>query len=294
MSTRYSAPGKVFLLGEYAVLAGRPAIVAALPPRFSTELARAPFEPATPAGRLLAQAGESEGWVMRDPHLGAGGFGASTAEFAMAYRRLAEHRGWALSAEAVIRKYQELHAAERVPPSGADLFTQWAGGVVAFDPSQPARSERVSPRARIELLVFSATGQAGRKVATHEHLSRLDGADLRERFAPLAPPLEAGLAALRAGDSAGLGRAFSAYAEALRSLGLELPEATADREAISRLPGVAGAKGAGAMLADAVVAVLDPEAGRTSRRSILAAARSRGLVPVFEGWPAEEGIRCDP
>src|SRR5689334_3004965 len=49
----YSIAGKVFVLGEYAILAGLPALVAAVPPRFSMKCGLLPlsgsYEP-TPLG----------------------------------------------------------------------------------------------------------------------------------------------------------------------------------------------------------------------------------------------------
>jgi mevalonate kinase len=289
---RLSVPGKVFLLGEYAVLTGMPAVLAAIPPRFVLESGKDAegYPPGSPAGRLLAWAKAEAAPALRDPHQGAGGFGASTAAFALLYRELSEGRGWRLSTEAVWEKYRELHAGERIPPSGADLYTQWAGGVILFDPVHVSRSERLYPKSRLELLVLSASRQPGRKVATHEHLSALD---ISDSFSGLQSPLEAGIAAIRAGDAEALGEAFRDYGEVLGRLGLEIEETRRDREALSALPGVLGIKGTGALQADALVAILDPEISSLEKESLLSAARGRGLAPVFMGWSEEEGLRCE-
>src|SRR3954465_7430670 len=104
-----SVPGKVFVLGEYAVLADHPALIATVGPRFRTDFGKdsgatpgAPdFHPRSPAGRLLSQARAARvslpsfGFV--DPYRGAGGFGASTAQFALLYRALAQEMGLELS-----------------------------------------------------------------------------------------------------------------------------------------------------------------------------------------------------
>src|SRR5688500_3763546 len=52
-----TCPGKVFLLGEYSVLAGGDALVLAVGPRFKLALGEG-FDPApqSPAGRLLSYA----------------------------------------------------------------------------------------------------------------------------------------------------------------------------------------------------------------------------------------------
>jgi mevalonate kinase len=196
-------PGKVFLLGEYAVLSGHPALVAAIPPRFRAGAVPVEYLPSSPAGRLLLAAGQERGLSTEDPHRGRGGFGASTAEFALVYRELASTMGWALSGEAVWRKYRELHAALPLLPSGADLFTQWSGGVVRFDPARVSESESLRPSSPVRLVVWSATGQPGRKVATHAHLraSRASSASKTRsairssagsmRFVPATPPRRA-------------------------------------------------------------------------------------------------------
>jgi mevalonate kinase len=296
---KFSIPGKVFLLGEYAVLAGRPAVVAAIPPRFGLGFGRAAPNSKSPGGRLLASVGETLAHRLSDPHLGSGGFGASTAEFALHYRSLVAEcpraRGWSLSAEAVWSKYRELHVNEPVVPSGADLFVQWSGGVVLFTPSRVSASERLSPRGRLELLVLSAARQPGRKVATHEHLRdlALQPDRLLGAAAALDGPCARGLSAIRAGDAVALGRAFVEHAEALRAHGLEAHETTQDREAFTGRPGVLGIKGSGALQADALVLSLDPAIEEADREQVLAIAKSRGLERIFSGWPEEEGLRCE-
>src|SRR4051794_32388337 len=95
---RYSCAGKVFILGEYSVLTGRPALVAAVPPRFSLEV-RTPsslFHGESPVAQLQAWAKKASlpdlPFQFGDPWGGAGGFGFSTAQFAMAYLGLAQSR----------------------------------------------------------------------------------------------------------------------------------------------------------------------------------------------------------
>src|SRR4051812_47804624 len=103
-----SSPGKVFILGEYAVLEGRPAVIASVGPRFRMKLdregARGPApHPQSPVSRLMDWAGragipgiqdlEDLSLDFEDPFDGAGGFGSSTAQFALAYRVLSELSG---------------------------------------------------------------------------------------------------------------------------------------------------------------------------------------------------------
>lgn len=295
----WSIPGKVFLLGEYAVLEGKDAVVAAVPPRFGLGAGRAAPIARSPAGRLLSSVGETLAHRLSDPHLGSGGFGASTGEFALHYRSLVSEssraRGWSLSAEAVWSKYRELHADEALLPSGADVFVQWSGGVVLFRPEHVSASERLIPRSRVEFLVLSAARQPGRKVVTHEHLRdlALNPGSLAVAASVLEEPCARGVQAIRAGDGAALGRAFTEHAEALRALGFEAQETTQDREAFQGQPGVLGIKGSGALQADALILTLDPAISEADRENILAIAKTRGLEKVFAGWPEEEGLRCE-
>jgi mevalonate kinase len=302
-----SVPGKVFLLGEYAVLARLPCVVIAVGPRFHTRRISGAdlgeIHPESPAGKLLAWSEKTlspeirskalEDLEFNDPLSGAGGFGASTAQFALIYGAMGAHAGWDLSAESSWREawklYRELtrKESEFKSPSGADLVGQWRGGLTWFDPAV-VTADNLYPCADFSgLMVFSATGQAGRKVATHFHLDSLTTDGFRQKLAPIT---EAGAQAIRRGDLADLGLAMNDYAQALQSMGLEIAPTTADREALSQLPGVLGVKGAGAMQADAVLVLVDPAAGADARELVQRLAESRGLRLVCSGLSNEEGL----
>lgn len=302
----FSAPGKIFLLGEYAVLAegaGLPAVVAAIGPRFTVVAERAMgpessgFHPKSPAGRLLdwASSMRADELSLRfeDPFEGAGGFGASTAQFALAYRTVSEVERWDRSWERVWRLYRELTSGSSgaVAPSGADLVAQWRGGIVLFTPGTPEgpRCEELLFDAE-SILVFSAAAQPGRKVATHEHLAALSSGERLSALAEsLRPSLEAGISAMRRGDLKSLGNAFTEYGNALAAAGLEIPATAEDRVALAAVPGVLGTKGAGALQADAVLVVVDPM-NPQARQAVIDLATRRGLELVCDGIEREPGV----
>jgi hypothetical protein len=178
------------------------------------------------------------------------------------------------------------------PPSGADLVTQALGGCVLFHPAQNAPDSVQPATEQLEgtepvlgrVMLFSAAGIEDRKVATHEHLAALSRDALTaERLARWKSITLDGAGALAAGNAAGFGAALSAYARELSAAGLERSEARADREALSDLKGVAGAKGMGALLSDGVLVCLRPESGPSVRSEVQDVAFSRGLRLVADG-----------
>lgn len=259
------------------------------------------FHPQSPAGRLLdvARGVRERSFKFVDPHQGAGGFGASTAQFALVYGALAEEAGWDLSPQAVRRVYRELLIGDAIsqtlPPSGADLIAQLSGGVVKFDAARETVTQHAESADWRRLLVFSATSQAGRKVPTHEHLARL-GTLKAGLVIALSSLVDRAEQALANEDGAAFGAVLTEYAEALSAGGLELEAACADRRALSAIPGVLGAKGTGAMLADTFIVWLAPgvNAGSLERGRVIQAAQARGLALIADGLKPEAGWLCDP
>ncbi len=318
--TRWSCPGKVFLLGEYAVLAGLPAWLITLGPRFWLE-ARPRREgdpeelplgvaPESPAGRLLLSAIQREPTLSAslprlefdDPFAGAGGFGASTAQYALLSSALSSLRKPQKDSSeplaSAFRFYRELYADAPIPPSGADLAAQWIGGVTRFEPQGPTEmtAERETRGGRLwsRLWIFSATQQAGRKAATHVHLQDLGRkksdpiAMARTRLAPLlarVPDI------LERQDGVALGALLTDYAETLRSEGLEIPATTEDRQFALEFDGILGVKGTGALQADALVVAIDPE--RLRMEEFLSAMERRGLRFLGCADLDEAGLRAE-
>jgi mevalonate kinase len=297
----FSIPGKTFILGEYAILGGLPAIVAAVSPRFSLQPGPgvpAPFHPESPAGKLLSGTRSSHDFpfVFHDPLGGAGGFGASTAQFALSYYAVAHAEGWSLAWQDVWKKYRELATG-----SGADLMTQWLGGIVRCQvsplgvPSVEALPE-FAPRFGqskgfhwSDLMVFSASHQTGRKTATHHHLDGLKGDQFTRVLEKLRAPLDAGFAAIQNGDGVQLGQALGDYADVLKEAGLEIEPTFRDRQALSKIPGVLGVKGTGANQSDAIIVLAD--SNPRYKEQITEAALSRGLKLVSSGLTMENGIQ---
>ena len=93
--TEQRIPSKTFVLGEYSVLHGGPAILLASEPYFSLRLEeknenKNPFHPLSPAGKLweLEPLLKTKSYLFSDPHHGLGGFGASSAEFIALFLQL--------------------------------------------------------------------------------------------------------------------------------------------------------------------------------------------------------------
>lgn len=283
-----SVPGKVFLLGEYAVLGGAPAWVASIAPRFTFRAASAPagFHPESPAGRFLARTGIVLNGEFADPWEGRGGFGGSTAEFAFA-----AHRAGIRSAAEAWRAYRAL--TENDPPmrrlSGADLIAQWTGGTIEWDPKTENARDLSDALRGLPVLVFSATHLANRKTVTHRHLETLT--DSNPAFDSLSPAFARARRGMRAGDWREVGAAFSAYADSLAQLGLEAPVVRNERLALSRLPGVLGAKGCGSLQTDAMLVVVESLDGPAAASAAEFAERECGLRLIARGLSREPGLR---
>ena len=289
-TAKYSIPGKVFIVGEYAVLSGLPAVVAAVGPTSSLTACESVMQPdttyfaqASPVGRLLkAQASENQ-FHYEDPWKGAGGFGASTAQFALVLKHLIPQSDWKM-AWTLYRKLMSENSSGKILPSGADLVAQWQGGIQVFNPVSETTRDVYKNLDWSRLLVFSATQIKDRKVATHTHLDAL----AIKNFSELKNPLMAAISAIDQGDVAKLGSCLTEYAEALSTMSLESPDARADRLALQALPGVLGVKGAGALQSDAMIALCEKAANRAM---IISSAESRGLKLVCNGLPNEKGIQ---
>jgi len=290
------------VLGEYAVLGGLPALVAGIIPRFAGSLREASAEdggyhPESPVGRFLCWSLEHRrvrySFYFEDPYQ-SGGFGASTAQFAIAYAAGAERLGLRCDWRSVWRFYRDLMVDDYVAPSGADLVAQLLGGVTLFDPASLTCADLWAEFDWTRLLVFAPDAQPDRKVATHVHLKALFSAgpktiDRPRLFSRLATPLKKGLTAIEQKSVHGLGAAMNWYADALAENGLEARATFEDRQALGALPGVCGVKGAGAMQADAVLVLIVPGADSTP---IIRSALSRGLRLICNGLRRQRGIAC--
>lgn len=176
-----SVPGKTFLVGEYLAIQGGPSIVLATSPRFELRVSERSnqddawfnFAPQSPAGRLLDRFQEKARdyrFEFRDPHEGRGGLGASSAQFALVYAWLFGRESLK-DTEQLLRVYRECAwNGEGLPPSGADLVAQVTGGVTWFD---GRRYDARDLRWPFQNLGFTLL-RTGSKLATHEHLKRVN------------------------------------------------------------------------------------------------------------------------
>lgn len=320
----YTSPGKVFILGEYAVLAGLPAIVAAIAPRFQVRVKRdektigessTAFHADSPVGRLIEWAAGRDprskmfSFDFEDPYL-TGGFGASTAQFATVYWAFALALGWDRSWHKVWELYRELtQSAKGLPPSGADLVAQWQGGIALVDAPHSECLDLWPAFDWSSLLVFSASAQPGRKVATHRHLEELakrgfptqDSGQNSNLISELEQSLRNGIDALmkaREGQVRGvgplLGQALNDYADVLQRAGFEASCTTEDRQALGRLPGVLGVKGTGALQSDGLIVLMDSGKGRGTpeRQKVIETAVARNLSLISDGLTCQIGVSC--
>ena len=243
MSARASAPGKVLLLGEHAVVYGHPALAAALQRGVRIEVAESaeasiavgsppgispPPELLEAAREMAASIGAPAGFravIETELPLGAG-LGSSAAvgvALARAFSQLAgrpcpDER----ATELALGFERHFHGA----PSGVDPAISACGGTILFRRGEPPRIERVRARDPVFLCV-ALTGIVRGTRSTVLPLSerRAVRPDLYDpMLAALGELARGGAIALERGDLAGLGAGFDEAQQLLTALGVSCPE----------------------------------------------------------------------
>ena len=280
-----SFPGKTFLVGEYAVLEGAPAILLNTKPRFwfsfqeigseafsgpdkkpqqghIKEFTEQVFHPRSPAGQWLKLHPEiKQSYHVRswDPHFGKGGFGFSSAQFNFVYL-LSQLGNAELSSENnlshIWQAYRSLKFDGRIP-SGADLISQWVGGVCLFS-SDPFRTRSITwPFIDLDFFLV----RTGVELNTWEHLSTLS----KRRFSQLSCLVEKAIACMDHFDKEGFISVVDEYTVCLEEQGLVHEKTLLFLKKMKELRPVITAKGCGAMGAEVVAVFFDPKDKETVR-----------------------------
>jgi len=266
------AGGKVILLGEHAVVYGRPALAAAVPlavdarlepgagPRLVSDHADDPR-----GAELVAAAARATGLdptrvvvhVRSDIPPGRG-LGSSAALSVAVLRASAAAAGRTLSPAETLACGRDLERIFHGTPSGVDPAVAALGGCVRFVRGEPPEVALVRPGARLRLVVAWGDRPRSTGAAVGGLRARWEAARARyERlFDDVAAVVADGIAALERGDAAALGAAFDRNQALLETLGVSSPEV----ETLARHARVAGARGAkltGGGAGGAVIAIAD-------------------------------------
>lgn len=162
-------PAKTFLLGEYAALAGESAILLTTQPCFELEIStsHAPcFHKDSPAGRLLEGQNLSFSW--KDPYQGAGGMGASSAQFLGCF--MAMH-GASFDRETLLESYYHHSWSQTgLKPSGYDVLAQASKGCVFINKNQKQCVNYTWPFEHLSFLLLHTEN----KLPTHVYLQTHD------------------------------------------------------------------------------------------------------------------------
>lgn len=272
----FSVPGKTFLAGEYLAMEGGLALLALTAPRFELRVRdgsgdRSGFPAGSPAVLFMdrhAEAFADCDLEFVDPHAGAGGWGASTAQYLMVYACFHRSR-WQdeihIDTKDLLENYREdAWNGEGRAPSGADLIGQMKGGFTFFDRNAGLIAKTIWPFPGLEGYLV----RTGVKVPTHEHLRGLANAEFHE-LAPLMGQLREAWNASREDDFV---QSLNAFSAAVRARGFTVPTTEQLLAEVGRIPGVRAAKGCGALGADVLFVVT----AATQREAFEAWARAGG------------------
>lgn len=240
-------PGKTFLTGEYAVLAGGSCVSLATAPCFTVSYSSEGifFHPNSPAGLYLKE-NKLENFAHQffNPY-GVGGFGASTAEFIFSY--FSNPLASPLVTD-VFKTYLELFTnIKDQKPSGADLITQLIGGLSHINlANQCPQVEKLNWNFKdLEFLVFST----GLKVNTHEHLAALD----RRVCESLVLPSQDIVTAFKSQDTQVFRSSLSEWSNKLEQMGLTTKPVTQLKQYLEQQVFDILVKPCGALGADVIV-----------------------------------------
>ncbi|MDH3200280.1 MAG: hypothetical protein OEM15_05240 [Myxococcales bacterium] len=306
-----TAPGKALLCGEYAVLEGARAVVAAVDRRVKASWTAEPNALPPEVEATLGLARERLGPLPRSMVLDVSdlqtegvklGLGSSAAAAVAAAGAAFDHHGHDLADDAVLDQVFDCaflgHASVAPKGSGVDVAAATFGGFLGF-----ARDESGISHARLErptglVLRLVWTGQPARTSDLLDHVDRFQQGDphgYRTSMGHLATVAEQFVQAFEAGSAQAVVEEAAAYADAMEALG-NAAGAPIVEERLHRAQKLAkrfsgSAKPCGAGGGDVAVAffVDQGSADRFER-----ACRNSGLHPIEVSWGTQGVSPCVP
>ena len=290
-----SVPSKTFLLGEYSVLFGHPAILINTLPQFClldvipesavakqrriSGIQAKNIPPESPAGKLyrdyLSFFSKKEYYFV-DPYAGRGGFGASTAQFILLANLLGLKDPWQ-----VWEKYREYtKQTDSISPSGADIISQMVGGIVFFHANNKIIESLVWPFPDVEIALI----HTGKKLATHEYLK-----DVSPRTCCGVQYSEIVFSSYEAIKNKQLDsfvKAINKYAGALKEIHCVAQHTEVLLKKVQDELTVLAAKGCGAMGADVILVCIE----QREKQALVEWVKKQQLDLVFCGNHFSQGI----
>ncbi|KTD64421.1 hypothetical protein [Legionella spiritensis] len=251
----WSIPAKTFLVGEYAALAGGPAIILTTTPCFQTSLIATEtldgIHPESPAGQWWSTHHvSSQGLRWYDPYQGLGGLGGSSAQFIGAYLASCHLLHVKASRQVLLDAYyQSCWRGDGLRPSGYDVLAQTQHRCVYINRHNDMIETYDWPFKDLSFLLL----HSGQKLATHYHLQRVS---LPSATAQLSEIVEQAKSAFEQADSALLIKAVNDYQQQLADLGLVARHSLNYLDRLKSKYHISAAKGCGAMGADVLLLIL--------------------------------------
>ncbi len=253
---KLTAFSKTFLLGEYGVLKDSPSLILTTDPAFILNIEDGEgFEGLRgPILNFIENKLEvSKKIKFIDPWEESGGFGASSAQFALLYKYFHSNAINSSTVCEVLKEYRKYFwNCEGLAPSGHDVLAQMLGhkGICWIDPVE-GKFEPVPFLLEGYDLIVTKTNQ---KIATHQHLNQLQVVNLELR--EIVTQAKEGL------ENNNLLQLVSAIEEQNRILSenhLICDETLKKRAELESIPGVVITKGCGALGADTILIVCEKE-----------------------------------
>jgi len=248
-----SFPGKTFLIGEYIVMEGAPALLVNTRPRFQFNVqypvhkGAQPFHGNSSAVRFI----EENKKVFSSIFIAyfeayKHGFGLSGAEFNCVYLLEALLRGRSIGdidCFDLLEKYLSFLAPKGSVPSGADVVSQWLGKVCIF--SKPSVAESINwPFGDLSFALI----QTGESLPTWKHLENLEQKD----FSQLKEISFIAMESIRSSSESLFLQSIQDYQKALEEEGLTHPSTKKIIQELGAHSEVLAVKGCGAMGAELV------------------------------------------
>ncbi|MFE5736192.1 mevalonate kinase [Streptomyces celluloflavus] len=302
VSSVQTAPGKVIVVGEHAVVYGQPAIATSIHRHLvlTAALQQGLSGPGSNDPRVRAALRMATTIFALDPHRinisvesdipTSCGLGSSAAFSVTLLRALAEISGKELSTEDLLRLAKEIEAVFHGRSSGIDVSAVGLGGVIWFERDAQVPATRLEVRDSFDLVIGVSHEQRTTADQVRElHLRICARPDHYGHFLRhLGSLARAARDALGRGDFPALGLLMNTAQEVLNGMGLSTPTLE-HMIAVARSAGASGAKLTGAGGGGAVIAL-----AREGAPDVAKALRAEGFEAFTTRVEGTAGARSIP